>query len=95
MKSGKVLSKSQRLPLCYFTNDNDSSKGKIQSQRLPSQVEANFRDYINSYSSNIDEIIDKFDYRQVVTQIVKAKRLASIIELAANEDFSPANLFYQ
>ncbi len=27
-----------------------------------------------------------------MTQIVKAKRLASIIELAANEDFSPANL---
>jgi len=57
-----------------------------------SQVESNFRDYINNYSSNIDEIIDKFNYRQVVTQIVKAKRLASIIELAADEDFSPQNL---
>lgn len=57
-----------------------------------SQVETNFRDYINNYSDNIDEIIDKFDYRITVTKIVKAKRLASIIELAADEDFSPSRL---
>lgn len=57
-----------------------------------SQVEANFREYINSYSPNIDEIIEKFDYRTVITQVVKANRLASIIELAADEDFSPTRL---
>jgi len=57
-----------------------------------SQVEVNFRDYINNYSENIDEIIDKFNYRAVITQIVKAKRLASIIELAADEDFSPETI---
>lgn len=57
-----------------------------------SQVEVNFRDYINNYSENIDEIIDKFNYRAVITQVVKAKRLASIIELAADEDFSPETI---
>ncbi len=57
-----------------------------------SQVEANFRDYINSYSLNIDDIIDKFNYRYWVTEMVKAKRLSSIIQLVAEEDFSPKRL---
>jgi type I restriction enzyme M protein len=74
-----------------FHNRSDWTLRKILEESA-SQVETNFRDYINSYSSNIDEIVDKFDYRSMVTQIVKAKRLASIIELAADEDFSPANL---
>jgi type I restriction enzyme M protein len=57
-----------------------------------SQVETNFREYINSFSSNIDEIIDKFDYRTTITKVVKEKRLSSIIELVAEEDFSPKRL---
>jgi type I restriction enzyme M protein len=57
-----------------------------------SQVETNFRDYINSYSSNIDDIIDKFNYRYWVSEMVKAKRLSSIIQLVAEEDFSPQRL---
>jgi type I restriction enzyme M protein len=53
---------------------------------------ANFRDYLNSFSDNIDEIIDKFEYRQTVTKMVKEKRLSSIIQFAAEEDFSPERL---
>lgn len=74
-----------------FYNQSDWTLTKILEDSS-SQVEANFREYINSYSPNIDEIIEKFDYRNTITQIVKAKRLASIIELAADEDFSPERL---
>jgi len=74
-----------------FYNQSDWTLAKILEDSA-SQVEAHFRDYINSYSPNIDEIIEKFDYRNTVTQIVKAKRLASIIELAKDEDFSPERL---
>ena len=55
-------------------------------------VETNFRDFLNNFSDNIDEIIDKFEYRQVVTKMVKEKRLASIIQLVSEEDFSPTRL---
>jgi type I restriction enzyme M protein len=55
-------------------------------------VETNFRDFLNNFSDNIDEIIDKFDYRQVVTKMVKEKRLSEIIQLVAEEDFSPTRL---
>ncbi|RJE72823.1 N-6 DNA methylase [Reichenbachiella sp. MSK19-1] len=55
-------------------------------------VETNFRDFLNNFSDNIDEIIDKFEYRQVVTKMVKEKRLSEIIQLVAEEDFSPTRL---
>ncbi len=74
----------------FYNKSNWTLKGIIAESA--SQVEANFRDYINSYSSNIDDIIDKFDYRNWVTQMVKAKRLSSIIQLVAEEDFSPERL---
>ena len=74
-----------------FYNHSDWTLTKILKESS-SQVETNFRNYINSYSLNIDEIIEKFNYRNTVTEIVKAKRLASIIELAADEDFSPERL---
>lgn len=76
--------------LPFYNKSNWTLKGILAESS--SQVEANFRDYINKFSKNIDEIIDKFNYRQTVTQIVKAKRLSSIIQLAAEEDFSPERL---
>jgi len=80
-----------------FYNKSNWTLKKILEDST-SQVEANFREYIGAYSDgsggseNVDEIIDKFDYRAVVTKVVKAKRLSSIIELAADEDFSPSRL---
>ena len=74
----------------FYNKSNWTLKGILDESS--SQVEANFRDYINSYSSNIDDIIDKFDYRNWVTQMVKASRLSSIIRLVAEEDLSPQRL---
>lgn len=74
----------------FYNTSNWTLKGILNES--PAQVETNFREYINSYSSNIDEIIDKFDYRNWVTQMVKAHRLSSIIRLVAEEDFSPQRL---
>ena len=84
----RIKIKEQNEP--FFNKSNWTLK-KILDES-PSQVEANFRDYINSYSPNIDDIIDKFNYRYWVTEMVKAKRLSSIIQLVAEEDFSPKRL---
>ncbi|MDZ7690744.1 MAG: type I restriction-modification system subunit M N-terminal domain-containing protein [Balneolaceae bacterium] len=40
-----------------------------------SQVESNFRNYLNGFSKDIDDVIDKFNYRHTVQQMVKANRL--------------------
>jgi type I restriction enzyme M protein len=55
-------------------------------------VETNFRDFLNGFSANIEEIVDKFEYRATVTKMVKEKRLSEIIQLVAEEDFSPSRL---
>jgi type I restriction enzyme M protein len=74
-----------------FYNTTAWTLKKIRKEAA-TQVEANFRDYLNGFSSNIDEIIRKFKYREVVTQMVEANRLASIIQLVEEEDLSPARL---
>lgn len=82
--------KIQESTLTFYNKSNWTLKSILKESA--SQVEANFRDYLNSFSDNIDEIIDKFEYRQTVTKMVKEKRLSSIIQFAAEEDFSPERL---
>jgi len=55
----------------FYNKSNWTLKAILDESAL--QVETNFRDYINSYSSNIDDIIDKFNYRYWVSEMVKAK----------------------
>lgn len=82
----KRIKQLETNTLPFYNNSYWTLKGILKESS--SQVEANFRDYLNNFSSNIDEIIDKFNYRNTVGQMVKAKRLESIIELVAEEDFS-------
>ena len=79
---------TNKLP--FFNKSHWTLKGILKESS--SQTEANFRNYLNNFSENIDEIIDKFNYRNTIGQMVKAKRLESIIKLVAEEDFSPKRL---
>ena len=74
-----------------FYNKSDWTLSKILKES-ELQVENNFRDYLNQFSENIIDIIDHFNYKQKITEMVKANRLKSIIELVVNEDFSPKRL---
>ena len=58
----------------------------------PTLMEKNFRDYINGFSENIQDIIDHFDYRAVVGRMVKNARLAPILRQYANEKLGPDHL---
>lgn len=53
----RIKSKERRLD---FYNTSHWTLASILEESS-SQVEANFREYINNYSPNIDEIIEKFD----------------------------------
>ena len=76
--------------LDFYNKSNWTLKGILAESA--SQVETNFRDFLNNFSSNIEEIVDKFEYRATVTKMVKEKRLSSIIQMVAEEDFSPTRL---
>lgn len=82
--------KIKEKSLSFYNNSQWTLKSILAESS--SQVETNFRDYINNFSDNIDEIIEKFEYRQTVTKMVKEKRLSSIIQLVAEADFSPKRL---
>lgn len=82
--------KIKEQSLSFYNKSHWTLKAILEESS--SQVESNFRDYINSFSANIDEIIEKFEYRQTVTKMVKEKRLSSIIQLVAEADFSPQRL---
>lgn len=71
-----------------FYNRTDWTLKKILAESS-SQVEANFRTYLNGFSDNIQEIIDKFDFRSTLKKMIEVKRLYTIIELVADEDLSP------
>jgi len=58
----------------------------------PTLMEKNFRDYINGFSANIQDIIDHFDYRAVIGRMVKNARLAPILRQYANEKLGPNHL---
>ncbi len=86
----KKIKQHEVHKLEFFNKTHWTLKGILAES--PSQIETHFRDFLNNFSSNIDEIIDKFEYRGTVTKMVKEKRLASIIRLVAEEDFSPTRL---
>ena len=58
----------------------------------PTLMEKNFRDYINGFSNNIQDIIDHFDYRAVIGRMVKNARLAPILNQYATEPLGPEHL---
>ena len=55
-------------------------------------MEQNFRDYINGFSDNIQDIVDKFEYRAIIGRMVKNARLAPILRQYATEKLGPDHL---
>ena len=72
-----------------FSNKTDWTLRKVyeEDQML---LEKNFRDYINGFSKNVDDIIEHFNYRATIGTMVKNNRLAPILnqykELALGPD---------
>jgi type I restriction enzyme M protein len=74
-----------------FSNKTKWTLRKIYEEDH-SLLEKNFRDYINGFSKNVDDIIEHFDYRAVIGQIVKNNRLAPIINQYSTLEVGPDKL---
>jgi type I restriction enzyme M protein len=55
-------------------------------------LEENFREYINGFSKNIDEIIEHFNYRATIGQMVKNNRLSPILNQYKELELGPDKL---
>ena len=58
----------------------------------PTLMEKNFRAYIKGFSENVQEIIDHFNYREVIGRMVKNSRLSPILNQYSREPLGPEEL---
>lgn len=86
----KKIKQKEELTLPYFNKSEWTLKKILDDNRT--QVENNFREYLKEFSPLINDIIDHFNYREMIGRMVKANRLDSIMELVADDDFSPQRL---
>jgi len=74
-----------------FNNNTDLTLEKVYNDDHAS-LEKNFRTYIKGFSDKVQEIIDKFDYRNTIGLMAKYQRLAPIIGQYMNLALGPDNL---
>lgn len=76
---------------CPFSNKTDWTLRKVYEEDH-ALLEENFRDYINGFSKNVDDIIEHFNYRATIGQMVRNNRLAPIINQYKEQEFGPDKL---
>jgi type I restriction enzyme M protein len=81
----------QNPKLCPFSNSTDWTLAKIYAEDHM-QMEKHFREYLNGFSKNVEEIIDNFNYRATVGLIVKNNRLAPLINQYKDLEVGPDTL---
>lgn len=74
-----------------FSNKTEWTLRKVYAEDHTLLAE-NFRAYINGFSNNVDEIIEHFNYRAVIGEMVKRNRLAPILNQYKDEPLGPDNL---
>lgn len=82
------LVKGMELGTAPFSNKTDLTLRKVyeEDQAL---LEENFRKYINGFSKNVDDIIENFNYRATIGQMVKNNRLAPILNQYKELELGP------
>lgn len=63
-----------------FCNTSHFTMRKLKAEVDPVRLKMNFFDYLNGFSKDVQDIIDKFKLRQQVDNLTEAGRLGAIIE---------------
>jgi type I restriction enzyme M protein len=74
-----------------FSNKTDWTLRKVYEEDHM-LLEDNFRAYINGFSSNIDDIIEHFNYRATIGLMLKNNRLAPILNQYKEMELGPDKL---
>ena len=74
-----------------FSNETDWTFRKVFEEDH-TLLEENFRAYLNGFSENVDDIIEHFNYRATIGQMVKNNRLAPILNQYKELDLGPDRL---
>ena len=63
-----------------FYNTSKFTLGDLRARANRHQLEADFRDYLDGFSSNVQEILDNFEFRNQIPRLSKADALGTLIE---------------
>ncbi|MGH8593814.1 MAG: type I restriction-modification system subunit M, partial [Gammaproteobacteria bacterium] len=74
-----------------FSNKTDWTLRRVYEEDH-TLLEENFRAYVNEFSQNVDDIIEHFNYRAIIGQMVKNNRLAPILNQYKELELGPDNL---
>jgi type I restriction enzyme M protein len=74
-----------------FSNKTEWTLRKVYEEDHTLLME-NFRDYINGFSKNVDDIIEHFNYRATIGTMVKNNRLAPILNQYKELELGPDQL---
>lgn len=59
----------------------NTSKYTFQSLLAdPENIEANFRDYLNGFSANVQDVLSKFDFENIIKRLVESNTLYLVIK---------------
>jgi len=90
-KELKKLVKGLETSTAPFSNKTDWTLRKVYEEDH-TLLEENFRAYINGFSKNVDDIIEHFNYRATIGQMVKNNRLAPILNQYKELELGPDKL---
>ncbi|MBI4331582.1 MAG: SAM-dependent DNA methyltransferase [Chloroflexi bacterium] len=85
------LVKNMEVGNAPFSNKTDWTLRRVYEED-PTLLEENFRAYINGFSKNVEEILDKFDYRDTIRKMVTNNRLAPILNQYKELELGPDHL---
>ncbi len=74
-----------------FFNTSKFTMKTLKSETDPLRLKMNFIDYLNGFSKDVQDIIDKFHLRQMVDNLTEAERLGSIIEKFTDDKINLSN----
>lgn len=63
-----------------FYNTSKFTLNDLRSRASRQQLEADFRDYLDGFSPNVQEILDNFEFRNQIPRLSKADALGVLIE---------------
>ena len=89
----------QRAALCHaagqaFYNTSKFTLRDLKSRGSQQQLSADFEDYLNGFSANVQDIIDNFKFRNQLPTLAKADAIGTLINkfLSPEIDLSPAGI---
>lgn len=74
-----------------FYNTSLFTMKTLKSETDPLRLKMNFTDYLNGFSKDVQDILDKFHLRQMVDNLTEAERLGSIIEKFTDNKINLSN----